>query len=90
MTAARAGGWWKATWRPLKPPQLLPYIPTLPLLQGRAASQASRWRQSSCSCARYSSWYTPSESPEPRRSALTTTYLGRAALVTSNYAVTKL
>lgn len=33
MTAFSAGGWRKASWSPLDPPQLLPYIPTRPVHQ---------------------------------------------------------
>ena len=58
-----------ATWRELKPPQDVPYMPTFPVHQSCAASQAMTSQMSACSCAWYSSSAIPSEEPVPRRSS---------------------
>ena len=71
MMAFSAGGRWLATCSALKPPQEMPIMPTLPLHQGCAASQAITSTASACSCGRYSSASRPSESPEPRMSTRT-------------------
>ncbi len=43
-------------------------MPMLPVHQGWAAIHFTTSRQSSCSCFRYSSCSSPSDSPEPRMS----------------------
>ena len=68
MMALSAGGRRAATCKPLKPPQEMPIMPTLPEHQFWAASQAMTSTASSCSCLVYSSSITPSESPLPRMS----------------------
>ena len=55
MMAFSAGGRWLATCSALKPPQEMPIMPTVPLHQGCAASQAITSTASACSCGRYSS-----------------------------------
>jgi hypothetical protein len=54
MIARSADGRSAATWSALKPPQLLPNIPTAPVHQGWAAIQAMQSAPSWSSCARYS------------------------------------
>ncbi len=71
MIAFSAGGRRAATCSPLKPPQLIPIMPTAPVHQGCAASQAITSSASSCSCLVYSSSMSPSESPLPRMSTRT-------------------
>ena len=66
MTPPSSGGRRAAICSPLNPPHDLPMMPTRPVHHGCAASQASTSSASSCSCGRYSSSMTPSESPEPR------------------------
>ncbi len=68
ITAFSAGGRRAATCSPLKPPQEMPIMPTVPLHQGCFASQAMISSASSCSCFRYSSASRPSESPLPAMS----------------------
>ena len=46
-------------------------MPTPPAHQGCAASQAMTSTPSACSCGRYSSSISPSESPLPRMSTRT-------------------
>jgi hypothetical protein len=67
-TPASAGGLRAAICRPLKPPQEMPIMPTLPLLQGCSAAQAMTSQPSDCSCSVYSSNMRPSDSPLPRMS----------------------
>ena len=55
----------------VEPAQEIPIIPTVPLHQGRAASQSITARQSSCSWSKYSPWHAPSLSPLPRMSTRT-------------------
>ena len=69
--AFSAGGRRAATCSPLKPPHEIPIMPTAPLHQGWAASQAMISSASSCSCWAYSSDNRPSDSPLPRISTRT-------------------
>ena len=71
MIAFSAGGRSAATWSALKPPQEIPVMPTAPVHQGCAASQAITSTASSSSCCVYSSRINPSESPAPRMSTRT-------------------
>ena len=68
MIASSAGGRSAATWSALKPPQEIPVMPTVPLHQDCAASQAITSTASSSSTWVYSSRISPSESPVPRMS----------------------
>ncbi len=70
MIAFSAGGARAAVCKVMNPPQETPRMPTDPLHQGWAASQAITAAASACSCGRYSSSSRPSESPEPRASSL--------------------
>ena len=69
MIAFSAGGARAAACRVLKPPQETPRMPTEPLHQGWAASQAMATTASCCSLGRYSSSSSPVESPDPRVSS---------------------
>ena len=68
MIARRAGGRRIAAWRAEKPPQLIPNIPTAPLLHGRVASQSITARLSRISRSVYSSSAIPRLLPVPRTS----------------------
>ncbi len=69
MIAFSAGGASAAACSVANPPQDTPRMPTAPLHQGCAASQAMAAALSSCSTGRYSSTSSPPESPDPRQSS---------------------
>src|SRR4029450_240091 len=77
--AFSAGGRSIATCSELNPDHEVPYIPTLPLDQGRSASQAIPSAGPSSSPAVYSPVASPSEEPVPRMSSRHTTYPNSSA-----------
>ena len=74
MIARSAGGRRIAAWMAEKPPQLIPNIPTAPVLHGWAASHSITATVSRISRSEYSSTATPVELPVPRTSSRTLTY----------------
>ncbi len=66
--AFSAGGRRMPAWMVAKPPYDVPYMPTAPVHQSCAASQAITSHMSSVSMARYSAAAMPSDVPVPRMS----------------------
>ena len=64
--APSAGGRFAATWSELNPLHEMPIMPTFPVHHDCSAIHAMTSHASDCSCGRYSSSRTPSDSPVPR------------------------
>ena len=72
--ALSASGARAASCSALKPPHEMPNMPTAPVDQGCAASQAITASPSRSSCSLYSSSNSPSDDPVPRMSTRTDAY----------------
>ena len=81
-TALSAGGCKNAVCRQLNPPQLLPIIPTAPLHQGWAASQAMMSQASCSSSAVYSSVISPWLSRSIRSASTRASIVASASRIT--------